>query len=670
MTSIRGAVRSGTAAVLILVAQGCDDDEPTGSTGSIQVTVSPATLSVIQGTAGFVTVTLARAGGFSGVVSLTISNLPDGVSATMDPAQLSGSMTTARINLTAVAAATPATSTATITASAPGVSNATTTFALTVTIAPAYELTVLPSAFTVVAGTTGNATVNITRTNFLAGVTLQLAHPDVGISGVFTPTTATNTSDLALSVASNVSPGIYLLEIAGTATGLAGRTARLTLTVSPPTPAGNNVDYQFCDPLDAPVFFARQDGTGAWQAVTSSTGGGISRFAFNLTSGRGGVLMVFRSSSEALGARRTASARPASGVQGRLLKRQAATAQRQAAIVDVYETVVLFGSTAELALDGVNACAPTLPGKTILGTVSGVAPGQYGVVSLGTSTHYFNGAASTNPVIFDEVQPGLIDFIGARIVTPGLPPDRALVFRNLNIPDGGSLPFPIDFNGAAATTPATANTTITGATGDRLEVFVELVTATTHQLFWSDLAPSLVSTRPWAGLSPAAMVPGDFHSLIVFASAVASPGDFRYSQKFVTSVSDQTIPFGPAVDAAAVSQLVAGAYPRFRFTGALPAEYNKGIYIAMSGPGETSNAFSALATNAYRTASGSAATYDLTMPDLAGLPGFPIASRLTAGENLVTTDALGFTGAGTFEVRPAVGSEARGSLRFTKINVP
>jgi hypothetical protein len=669
MASIRCAARTGLAAVLILSAQACDDDEPTGSTGSIQVTVAPATLTVSQGSADFVTVTLGRQGGFSGAVSLAISNLPDGVSATLDPAQLTGSTTTARIDLTAAATATLGTNTVTISASGPGVSNATINFALTIAAAPAYELSLIPAALTIVAGTSGTIAVHIARTNFVAGVNLQLLHPDPGITGVFTPSPAINSSDLAVSVRSDVAPGNYLLDITGSATGLTGRTARLTLTVAPPTPAGSNVDYRFCDPLDAPVFFARQDGAGTWQAVPASTVGGFTRFAFNTTSGWGGVLMVFRSSSEALGVRRAPSARTPTMSRSRLVRRQQVVAAHQAAIVDVYETFVLFGSTAQLAEDGVNACAVTLPVKAIRGTVTGVAPGQYGVVSLGGVTHYFDGAASTNPVTFNDVQSGPVDFVGSRIVTPGVPPDRALVFRNLNIPDGGSLPSAIDFNSAAATVPATATTTITGAAGDSLEVFVELITATTRQLFWSDLKPSQVSTRPWAGLSTAAMATGDLHSIIVFASASASD-DFRYASKFVAAVSNQGITVAPQPNAATASLLAAGAYPRFRFAGTLPTEYNKSVLIDVRGTNETSNAFTALATTDYLSAAGSPFTYNLTMPELAGLPGFPTASRLGAGENVLTTDMYGFTGTGTFLVHPAVGNEGRGSVRYTKVIVP
>jgi hypothetical protein len=272
-------------------------------------------------------------------------------------------------------------------------------------------------------------------------------------------------------------------------------------------------------------------------------------------------------------------------------------------------------------------------------------------------------------VTFEGVKAGLVDFIGSRIVTPGLPPDRALVFRNLNIADGGSLPTTIDFNSNAAIVPATATATITGAAGDSLEVFVELVTPTVQQLFWSDLKPSQVSTRPWAGLGPAAMVAGEFHNLLVFASAPLSD-DFRYSSKSVTAVANQSIAFGPVANAVTTSLLTSGTYPRFRFTGTLPAEYNKGVIIGLRGSAEPANSFSALITNSYMTAAGTALTYDIAMPDVVGFPGFPTASRLLAGAHLVTTDAIGFTGAGIFEVRLAVGNESRGSVRFTQITVP
>jgi hypothetical protein len=82
------------------------------------------------------------------------------------------------------------------------------------------------------------------------------------------------------------------------------------------------------------------------------------------------------------------------------------------------------------------------------------------------------------------------------------------------------------------------------------------------------------------------------------------------------------------------------------------------------------NAFFILATGAYLTASGSALAYDITMPDVTGLAGFPAAARLTAGSNDVTVSGFGFTGPGIFELRPTLGSEYKASIRNTTIQVP
>jgi hypothetical protein len=82
------------------------------------------------------------------------------------------------------------------------------------------------------------------------------------------------------------------------------------------------------------------------------------------------------------------------------------------------------------------------------------------------------------------------------------------------------------------------------------------------------------------------------------------------------------------------------------------------------------NVFTSLTTAAYLAGAGGATSYDMTMPDVSGLAGFPVAARLTPGANLAMTDAYGFTGAGIFDVRPAVGGEFKASVRVTTIDVP
>lgn len=339
-------------------------------------------------------------------------------------------------------------------------------------------------------------------------------------------------------------------------------------------------------------------------------------------------------------------------------------------LADVYQTYVLLGSPSELTLDGIDSCVPPQSTKTITGTVAGLSNGQFGIVSLGDATQLFIAGTSTNPVTFADVPQGPIDFVGTRMASAGMPPDKAIVLRNLDIPDGGSLPATIDFNGSAASVPATASMTITGGAGDDLEVFVELVTDNSQALMWFDLAPSALSTRPWGGLSPNAMAFDDLHGLVVFATPPSGDGDFRVALKYVGPVADQTIAMGPAISLPAVSQVASGAYPRFRFQGNLPTEYNKGATVDVLSSLESGNYFSIFATGAYLAASGNGFFYDLTMPDVSSLAGFPTAARLTAGMNFVSASGFGFTGPGVFDLTPNLGSESKASVRNFTITVP
>jgi len=446
---------------------------------------------------------------------------------------------------------------------------------------------------------------------------------------------------------------------------------------------GSSIAWEFCDALDVPVFFAYQDGENAWQPVTGSTSDGTTSFTFSIATGRGGVVAVWRYASSVVAdalvvgradqlRRLTTGAtalRP--GRHVRAARGKTRTLSRSS-VADLYETFVVFASAAELAEVGGDNCYPAVETKTITGTVSGVTAGQYGVATLGSATRIFNGAAPVNPLTFTDVPDGPVDFIGTRIVTPGSPPDKLILVRNLDIPDGGALPFAIDYDATSALTPATATATITGGGSDPLEVFTQLATANSHLLMWFDLAPSANNVRPWAGVPASAMQSGEYHGVVVFASASERLGEnnFRVSSTFVTTVTDQTITFGPLLDPPAASPVVGGTYPRFRFQGTLAPEYHKGIIIDLFNAEEEGNAYGMLVTAAWLAAAGSALAYDIAMPDLSGLAGFPVASRLPQGTNTLAFRASGFTGPGVGYLIPSVGSTSRSVIRTSAIDVP
>ncbi len=584
MTLSRRVGRERIAAAATAVALACGggdgDNEPTGNTGSIQVGVSPTTLPVQQGGSGSVTVSLTRGGGFSGVVTLAVTGFPTGITATVTPAQLSGTETSATVSTIIAAAVAAGTYTGTITATGQGVTQATASYQVTVTAPPA---------------------------------------------------------------------------------------------------ADTDVEYRYCDASQAPVFFAYQDGTGAWQRVTGSTAAGTTKFSFRLRQARGGVLAVFSSASSAVASAltvgRNGSARHGftrslhtrDRIRARLgAAAGAANALERSSLADAYQTEVLYASAAELAQDGIDNCALTRPTQTATGTVAGVSSGQYGSLALGGSNVLFIGGTTTNPVTFADVPGGTIDFVGTRW-TPGTPPNKAVLFRNLDVSAGESLPATVDFDGPGAIVPASATATVTGAGGDDLEIFTELITANSQLLFWFDLAPSKVTVRPWAGLGSAAMVTGDFHAVVVFAG---TEEHYRVSLKYVGPVADETLALGPTIVFPLFAEVSAGVYPRFRFTGRLPSEYSKGVSIDLVSAADDGNAYSIIATSAYLTPVDNGLAYDFTMPDVAGLPGFPAAARLSAGPNATTIGGFGFTGPGIFDLRPTLGSEFRAVATTGNLMIP
>ena len=873
------------ATAFALACGGGGDDPPTGNTGTIQVAINPATLTVEQGGSGTVSVALTRGGGFDGAVTIAVSGLPAGVTTTITPAQLTGATTSASVAVAVAASVAPGTYTATVTATAQGVGSATTTYQLTVTALPNYALSVTPATLSVEQGSSGNATVNITRTNFTGAVALTLLNPPAGITGTFTPASSTtNSSALVVAVAgtvapgnhtltiqgtgtgpgvktttlaltvtapaapgyaltvnptavsvvqgqsgsvnvaiartnftgavtlayvnpvagitgtltpsnvtgtssvfdftvdANKTPGTYQLSVRGTATGLADQTVTvdvtvtavpgtiavaatpnavsiqqgqsgnvnlaltrsnftgavtyaatgaptgvtatfnpnntttdasvLTLAVAGNAPAGahqitvtasgtgvtsattqvaltittpgsgSNSEFQFCSSSETPIFFAFQDGTGAWQRVTPTTSGSTTKFAFSITQNRGGVMYVFQRTS-AIQSDVSAVGRISNKLQlsqrladqSRRVRtlsktgRQARTTGRSS-FVDFHQTEVIYASAAELTQLGTDNCTTSQPTKTITGTVAGVGAGQSALLSLGTSFQPFIGGLSTNPVTFENVPSGTIDFVGSRSPTAFGAPDKVVLFRNLNIANGGALPSTIDFNGSAASTPATATATITNALSDELSLASELTTANGQSMFFYFDLPGSGSSRTWTGLAPSAMVAGDVHGLFLVATPGGTSQDSRVLFKYVGPVANQTLALGPVMTAAATTQLAGAPYPRFRFQGSLPAEYRQAVFLEVHDAAATGNSIGITATAAYLTAAGSASAYDLSMPDVAGLTGFPVASRLTAGSNSISVTGAGFTGSGILAARPQIGDEMKLGAKAGTITVP
>jgi hypothetical protein len=233
--------------ILLLAVAPLGCDEPYRTTepepGSIALSLTPTSPTVQQGANTEVTVTVTRSGAFTGGVGLIVSGAPNGVATNVLNLQTTGAVTTATVAISVMASTTPGTYNLTVRANGQGVVEAVASFALTVTVAPAYTLSLSDSMLTIARGaSTPTTMVNIARTNFTAGVQLGVVLDDpnhceclpAGITAAFNPNPATEVASvLTITVANTVAVGVYRLVVFGLATNALGtHFVYLTLTVT------------------------------------------------------------------------------------------------------------------------------------------------------------------------------------------------------------------------------------------------------------------------------------------------------------------------------------------------------------------------------------------------------------------------------------------------------
>lgn len=133
-----GNAATGTSTITLrATASGLSDATATFSlvvnaaqAGGFTLALNPATLTVQQGTSGQATVNITRAAPFAGAVALSASGLPNGVTASFDPANAAGGTST--LTLTASGNAATGTQTVTVRGTGTGVAEQTVTLSLTV----------------------------------------------------------------------------------------------------------------------------------------------------------------------------------------------------------------------------------------------------------------------------------------------------------------------------------------------------------------------------------------------------------------------------------------------------------------------------------------------------------------------------------------------------------
>ena len=209
------------------------------ATPDISLSATPASQTVMQGAAGSFTVNVARTGGFTGGVTLSMSSSPAGLTGTFSPNPNTAASSSLSVPTTGT---TPGTYTITITGTGSGVPTHTTTVTLTVNPPAAgnYSLSVSPASLSVKQGTSGTYTVTITRSGgFAGGVQLTVSGLPSGATAVFSPNPASGTaSTMTVTVGATTPTGSFALTITGTS-GTLTHTASATLVVTQGCVNGN-----------------------------------------------------------------------------------------------------------------------------------------------------------------------------------------------------------------------------------------------------------------------------------------------------------------------------------------------------------------------------------------------------------------------------------------------
>ena len=189
--------------------------------GDFAISTTPASQTVQAGSGTSYTATVTPSGGFTDTVSLSVSGLPAGASASFVPASITGGSGSASLNISTTTSTTQGTFTLTVTGT-DGALQHSTTVTLVVTPPPQppnFTISAAPASQTIRRGSSGSYTVTIAAQNGFTGtVNLTVSGVPSRVTATFSPTSVntSGTATLNISTANNSSKGTSTLTITGT----------------------------------------------------------------------------------------------------------------------------------------------------------------------------------------------------------------------------------------------------------------------------------------------------------------------------------------------------------------------------------------------------------------------------------------------------------------------
>jgi hypothetical protein len=603
------------ALALVLALSACQTDSTNpdpgnnGGNPSITLTLSASALSLVQGVSGTLTATIARAGGFTGNVTIEVTGAPSGMTATPNPTSIGSSATTSTITIAPGATLAPGNYTLTVRASGTGVTAVTQTFTVTVTAAStgSFTLTIDPTTASIQQGQQTTATVNISRSGGFAGaVNLAVSGgPASGLTASLSPASTTgNTSTLTLASAASLAAGTYNLTVTGNSTGLTQQAASFALTITAAGGGGGNTTWSFCT-NQIPTWLAYQDGTGPWTQVQPNNG----TFSFPVNSGRGGVAFV------------------ASGTQ----------------------LQIFLGTQAELNLYGARCGGTgTIASKTVNGTMSGLAATDQGFVTFGGSSAVVTSGQSA--FTLQNVFEGAFDLVASRSslsiqgtnITTQM--TAGIIRRAINPADNSTMA-DLNYNSPEAFAPDQRNLTIANLGTDQAIVSSFFITGNGGAAsLYTDASVGGGANRMFFAVPNAVRQSGDLQFIQVSALASLSTPNFRSATSYFASSADQTVTLGPNLTGLTVSVLGTTGYARIGATYPIQTEYDD--LFNLTGGQASGNTFSIFVTKGYTGAIGN---FAYSIPDFSGVSGWLNTYGPQVGSQVTWTfSATGYSQDGGF----------------------
>lgn len=548
-------------------------------------------MTIARGASQATIISLTRGGGYSGAVTLVAEGLPANVTATFAPASLVGSTLSSTMTLSVGHEAPVGVASVTIRASGTGVTAATATYNLTVQPAP-IVIQPLGAAFSVSRGGRASVSLAIARYNYPGAVTLTVEGLPSGVTASFAPNTLTDTlSLLTLSAAATATLGTAVVSVRGTGTDGATATVPISLTVAD-AGSGGSIAWRWCNAASVPAWFAYRSGTAG--PFTRVTIGANATYTFTLTADVGSVAYV-----------QTHNGYP--------------------------DGFVHFATLTELVARGQQACysAPTF--KSLTANVAGLSLSEAARIRVGGGGSDVIFPGTSTPVSF--VADGVTDLLAIRGVpdsgNPLRRPDRFIVRRSVNYPDGSTIPL-LDFASSEAFAPAIATLTIANADGGALTVGTSFATqrGVVGALEYPQNMLTSSTTYQRYGVPTAQLQTGDHHVINVLKGGGIAGDDFRSVTRYHREFVDRIVSLGPMLEQPILSTLATTPYARLRAAGSWQAEYDGELELLYRQPTGALKHWTIIGTRAY--AGVGASTYQFDIPDFSAVDGFNVSWGLSA----------------------------------------